>query len=57
MRETLQLHVEGMRTFVREQLGRLPWIMGILFVVCCAGGYALASFLDKLDRTTGRGAD
>ena len=41
MRETLQLHVEGMRTFVREQLGRLPWVMGILFVVCCAGGYVV----------------
>ena len=41
MRETLQIHVSGMRSFVREQLGKLPWIMGILFVVCSAAGYVI----------------
>ena len=41
MRETLQTHVDGMRSFVRQQLGRLPWVMGILFVVCSAAGYVI----------------
>ena len=41
MRETLQLHIDGMRSFVRQQLGKLPWIMGILFVVCTAAGYVV----------------
>lgn len=35
----------------------LGWWEVALSALCCAGGYALASFLDKLDRTTGRGAD
>lgn len=41
MRETLQTHVDGMRSFVHQQLGKLPWIMGILFVVCSAAGYVV----------------
>ena len=35
----------------------LGWWEVALSALCCAGGYALASFLDKMDRTTGRGAD
>ena len=35
----------------------LGWWEVALSALCCAGGYALASFQDKLDRTTGRGAD
>lgn len=35
----------------------LGWWEVALSALCCAGGYALASFLDKLDRTTSRGAD
>ena len=41
MREMLQTHVDGMRSFVHQQLGKLPWIMGILFVVCSAAGYVV----------------
>lgn len=41
MRESLHTHVGGMRSFVREQLGKMPWIMGILFVVCDAAGYVV----------------
>ncbi len=41
MKETLQTHVDGMRSFVHQQLGKLPWIMGILFVVCSAAGYVV----------------
>ena len=33
------------------------WWEVVLSALCCAGGFWLASFLDKLDRTTGRGAD
>lgn len=44
-------------TLVIVPTGYLGWWEVALSALCCAGGYALASFLDKLDRTTGRGAD
>lgn len=32
MMETLQFHLENGRTFRREQLGKLPWILGAVFI-------------------------
>ncbi len=50
MRESLHMHMGGMRSFVRDQLGKLPWIMGILFVVCIATGYVVFALIPSIPK-------
>ena len=58
----LQSQLQGMRSFVRRDLGRLPWGMAVSFVAACTVSYLVyvmnpgftAAIMDSINHLRGR---